>query len=93
MGPGEFIFVIDRSGSMDSWGGRKGRIDVAKEAMKLFLKSIPQKSRFDIISFGSGFQRMFGKTVEYNEVNLTKALNEVSTFQGDLGGTELLQPM
>ena len=32
-----------------------GRMETAKEALKLFLKSLPIDSRFAIISFGSSW--------------------------------------
>ena len=64
MAPGEFIFIIDRSGSM---GFGSHRIDTAKKALTLFLQSIPQKSRFDVVSFGSHHSSMFGGSpAEYN---------------------------
>ena len=37
---GEFIFLLDRSGSMD-WGNN--RMGMAKEALILFIKSLPNK--------------------------------------------------
>ena len=46
------------------------RIETAKEALKLFLKSLPVGSLFSIISFGSRMQTMEigGKSVIlYNE--------------------------
>jgi Mg-chelatase subunit ChlD len=43
-----FIFVVDRSGSME---GR--RIEITKEALKLFIKSLPVGSKFAILGFGS----------------------------------------
>ena len=59
-GGGEFLFVIDRSGSMS---GR--RIQMACEAAQLFLKSLPQNSKFNIVSFGSGYKFMFSSSVAY----------------------------
>ncbi len=47
---GEFLFLIDRSGSMEDL-----RIQKAKEALTIFLKSLPEDSYFDICSFGSSF--------------------------------------
>jgi Mg-chelatase subunit ChlD len=48
-----FIFIVDRSGSMSG-----GKMNTTNQALTLFLKSLPSGSRFDIISFGSGFKHM-----------------------------------
>jgi hypothetical protein len=39
------------------------RIKNAINALVLFLKSLPEQSKFNIISFGSKFQRLFPKSV------------------------------
>lgn len=84
---GEFIFILDRSGSM---GGT--RIKVAIEALELFIRSIPPNSKFNIVSFGSSYKSMFESSIEYNNENMEIALREISTFNADLGGTELFDP-
>jgi len=44
-----FIFLVDRSGSMSY----NSRIDITKQALKLFLQSLPPGCQFQIISYGS----------------------------------------
>jgi hypothetical protein len=87
-GSGEYIFILDRSGSMNG-----ERIAMATKAAVLFLKSLPADSKFNIISFGSGFSSMFEGSVTYNRENMNRAINEVSRFGADMGGTEILEPI
>jgi len=58
-----FAFIVDRSGSMN---GHK--MSMAKEAMVLFLQSLPMNSLFDIVSFGNKYESMTGpKGWKYDE--------------------------
>jgi ubiquitin/uncharacterized protein YegL len=86
---GNFVFIVDRSGSMDG-----DRIEMAKESLIYFLKSLPNtKSKFNIISFGSTYQTIFENFVDITEDNINKAMEESNKFDADLGGTELIQPL
>ena len=67
----EYVFVIDRSGSMYY------SIKLARRALKLFLQSLPYGSKFNIVSYGSKFQSMFAKSVEYDEKTLKEAVDQV----------------
>lgn len=49
-----FIFLVDRSGSM----GMNKRMETTKEALTLFIKSLPFGCRFEIISFGSMYNTL-----------------------------------
>lgn len=62
---GEYIFLLDRSGSM---GG--SRINKAKEALILFLKSLPDDCYFNVISFGSNYEYLFDKSKKYDDKTL-----------------------
>jgi uncharacterized protein YegL len=53
----EYVFLLDRSGSMSGM-----RINKAKEALGLFLKSLPQDCYFQVYSFGSSYQKLFLKS-------------------------------
>lgn len=69
------------------------RIKLAVEALKLFIHSIPFGSKFNIVSYGSNYVKMFQKSVEYDEESLSKALKALETFYANMGGTEILEPI
>jgi len=50
------------------------RIEKAKEALILFLKSLPEGSYFNVISFGSRFQSMFSESALYEEEIVNNAI-------------------
>ena len=50
-------------------------IELAIEALKLFLHSIPIGSKFNVYSFGSNFEKLFPASIDYNESNLKKAIS------------------
>ena len=82
---GNFIFLIDRSGSM--YGNR---IQMAKQSLIYFLKSLQENgSKFNIISFGSEFISLFSENKLVNDDNINLALNLVMNFDADMGGTEI----
>jgi len=85
---GNFIFVIDRSGSMSG-----GRIKMAKQSLFYFLKSLPENSKFNIISFGSDYDLLFENNLPVNNENLTKTLYLVKNFDADMGGTNITGPL
>lgn len=84
----EFIFVVDRSGSM----GSGGKIDQLKKALVQILDLLPNSASFNIISFGSAYEALFqeSKSIENNR---QLAKNHVNSFEADLGGTEILYPL
>jgi uncharacterized protein YegL len=85
---GNFLFVLDRSGSMSS-----GRINMAKQSLFYFLKSLPENSKFNIISFGSEYTVLFENNLDVNNSNLTKALYLIESFDADMGGTNITGPL
>ena len=82
---GNFIFLIDRSGSM--YGNR---INMAKQSLIYFLKSLQENgSKFNIICFGSNYYSIFEESKLVNDENINEALNLVMQFDADMGGTEI----
>ncbi|KAJ3340713.1 von Willebrand factor A domain-containing protein 5A [Gonapodya sp. JEL0774] len=84
----EIIFILDRSGSMQG-----ANIKNARTALILFLKSLPEDCKFNIIGFGSSYRLLFPNSVPYDERNLNTAVKHVESVQADLGGTEIYQPL
>ena len=83
---GEIIFVADRSGSM---GGSK--MNTLRDAMTVFLKSLPKECHLNIYSFGSNYLSLWEKSRQYSQETLDAAIHHVSTtFSANMGGTEIL---
>ena len=84
----EFVFMIDRSGSMNG-----NLINNAKETILLFLRSLPVNCYFNVISFGTYFQSLFKDSQPYSQANLEEACNYVRKIRADMGGTSLVEPL
>lgn len=85
--PSTFIFLLDQSGSMNS-----GPLDTAKEALIMFIKSLPPNSQFSVIGFGSTYIDYFG-VLKYNSKNVAKAIKKIETLSANLNGTNILSPL
>ncbi|XP_026092945.1 von Willebrand factor A domain-containing protein 5B1-like [Carassius auratus] len=85
---GEFIFLIDRSGSMSGV-----KINRVKDAMVVILKSLFPACLFNIVGFGSKFKTLFATSQSYNEESLTLACEHVKKIRADMGGTNILAPL
>lgn len=94
---GEFVFLMDRSRSMNSPMSSKDksqlRIDAAKETLILLLKSLPMGCYFNIYGFGATHEEFFPDSVMYNQETMQVAVKKVKRLLADLGGTELLTPL
>ncbi|XP_034403681.1 von Willebrand factor A domain-containing protein 5A-like isoform X1 [Cyclopterus lumpus] len=85
---GEFVFLLDRSGSMQG-----ARMKSAMDTLLLLLKSLPMGCYFNIHSFGSSYEHIFPESVEYNQKTMEEALKNVAEMKANLGGTEILKPL
>ncbi|XP_046541616.1 von Willebrand factor A domain-containing protein 5A isoform X3 [Equus quagga] len=94
---GEFVFLMDCSGSMQGPMSKQDksqlRIEAAKETLILLLKSLPIGCYFNIYGFGSSYEAFFPNSVKYNQHTMEEALRRVNLMQADLGGTEILRPL
>ncbi|KAN0029623.1 hypothetical protein ACTA71_007755 [Dictyostelium dimigraforme] len=84
----EYIFVIDCSGSMSG-----NPIQKAKRALEYCVRSLNENNKFNIYCFGSSFNKVFSKSLLYNDESLEKASKYIDGIGAHLGGTELLPPI
>ncbi|KAM8864024.1 von Willebrand factor A domain-containing protein 5B1 isoform 2-T2 [Spinachia spinachia] len=85
---GEFIFLIDRSGSMSGVN-----INCVKDTMVVILKSLVPGCLFNIVGFGSTFKSLFTTSQFYEEEALALACDYVRKIRADMGGTNVLAPL
>uniref|UniRef100_A0A1W7RJ48 Bcsc-1 n=1 Tax=Agkistrodon contortrix contortrix TaxID=8713 RepID=A0A1W7RJ48_AGKCO len=95
--PGEFIFLLDRSGSMDTIvgtsSGSLSRIESAKETLIFLLKSLPLGCYFNIYGFGSTYDSFYPQSVKYTQQTMDTSVQRVKELCCDLGGTEIVKPL
>ena len=86
--PGLFVFLIDQSGSMS---GKS--IELVKQALLLFIQSLPPNSYFQLIGFGTNFKKYNEEPVIYNKENVQNITNVINGLKADLGGTNISSPL
>ncbi|KAJ7041177.1 von Willebrand factor type A domain-containing protein [Mycena alexandri] len=86
----EFVFLIDRSGSMQGL-----RIAAAKRALIVMLRSLPvNNSLFQIASFGNKCSLLWpGGSQPYDQTTLDYATHHVDSMQADFGGTRIREAL
>lgn len=87
-GTAEYVFLLDRSGSMSG-----SEIEIAKKVLASFLEALPSSSRFNVLSFGSNHEFMFGESQWVTEENIKLAVQRVRGFSANMGGTNIIEPM
>ncbi|KAH3759502.1 Vault protein inter-alpha-trypsin domain [Pelomyxa schiedti] len=89
----EIIFLLDRSGSMSGCSGGRSAISLLAETMLMLLHSLPYGCLFNIIGFGSSYERLFQQSITYNDESLSQSISHVSGLRANLGGTDLHSPL
>ena len=84
----DVTFVVDCSGSMHGESIRD-----ARRTLALFLRSLHPGDRFEVVRFGSDFERYFDGWRDYDDDSLKEASRRVERMEADLGGTEILSPL
>ncbi len=68
-------------------------IPILKSALKVFLKSLPVRTKFNICSFGSTHSFLSPKSRSYDSDSLKEAVAHVEDFAANYGGTEIQNAM
>ena len=70
-------------------------MDMTKEALKLFIQSLPAGSKFEIISFGSNYTVSSKSKNGYinDDKNVKSIKSEIDEYSANMGGTEIYQPL
>ncbi|TFK40891.1 hypothetical protein BDQ12DRAFT_600261 [Crucibulum laeve] len=82
----EYVFLVDRSGSM---GG--DRIETAKRTLVLLLRMLPTSgTSFNVFSFGYRSSSLWQRSCTYDQTSLLEATDHVDSMSANYGpGTEI----
>ena len=86
--PALFIFLVDQSGSMSG-----DAMNVVIESLLIFIQSLPKDSYFQIIGFGSNFEKYNEVPVKYDNNNIKEIINKIKELKADKGGTNIIDPL
>ena len=86
--PSLFIFLVDQSGSMAG-----SSIKLVSESLLFFLQSLPKDSYFQIIGFGSTYEKINDKPLLYNKENVKNTMDIIKNLKANLGGTDISSPL
>ena len=86
--PGLFIFLIDQSGSIDG-----NPIKLVCESLLIFLQSLPKNSYYQLIGFGTDFEKYNEKPVFYSRDNINETFNIIKKIDANKGGTNISKPL
>ncbi|KAH7094025.1 von Willebrand factor type A domain-containing protein [Auriculariales sp. MPI-PUGE-AT-0066] len=85
----EYIFLVDRSGSMSG-----GRIRAVRDALQIMVRSLPSKgSTFNIFSFGDRYDSLWKTSVEYNKETVEAAAKHIDRMEANYNGTEIARAL
>ncbi|KAE9385649.1 hypothetical protein BT96DRAFT_572419 [Gymnopus androsaceus JB14] len=81
----EYVFLVDRSGSM---GGMN--IQLVREALVVLLRGLPRVgTAFNFVSFGTNTTKLWKSSRAYSQTTLEEATNHIDSMQANYGGTEI----
>ena len=88
LNPSLFIFLLDQSGSMSGYS-----MEVACKALILFLQSLPAGSYYQIIGFGSDYEKYDKSPKQYTQKNIKESIKLIETLKANRGGTVIYGPL
>ena len=68
-------------------------MEVASKAMILFLQSLPTSSYYQIIGFGSDYEKYDKTPKEYTQKNINESIKFLETLKANKGGTNIYSPL
>ncbi|EJD48276.1 hypothetical protein AURDEDRAFT_113100 [Auricularia subglabra TFB-10046 SS5] len=81
----EYIFLVDRSGSMSG-----GRMSAVRSALQIMLRSLPTKgTTFNVFSFGDNCTSLWPASAPYAKDSVDEAARHVEGMSANYGGTEI----
>ena len=72
---------------------RGNSIKIVRQALLLFIQSLPPGSYFQIIGFGTYFEKYNEEPVEYNIRNVANIMLIINNLEANMGGTNINSPL